>query len=56
MSIHAGFSHNGSGPSAFGGADKWPTVRLEIPFCEGQEDRRDDFVDKLKAFIERELS
>jgi len=37
--MELGHSINGSGPHAFGGAEEWPCLRIEIGFEVGQEKR-----------------
>jgi hypothetical protein len=50
--VELGYSYNGSGGAAFGGADKWPTVRASVSFQEGEEAKRDEFGKRLLALIE----
>lgn len=52
--IELSYQYNGSGPSAFGGAEKWPVVKLEISFQEGEEAKRAAFVRRLVGFLESE--
>lgn len=54
--IKAHFHYNGSGPSAFGGAECWPVVTLEVPFPAGEIKQRDQFVDALQAFLDTQFN
>ena len=44
--------HNGSGPSAFGGASSWPAVKLVASLPTGREDLADELVRELAATVE----
>jgi hypothetical protein len=53
--IELGYSYNGGGEDAFGGARKWPTLRIEISFEEGHELSRNALAAALIAEIDRHL-
>jgi hypothetical protein len=46
------YKHNGSGKEAFGGAEKWPYVRLEVCFQEGEEQKAWVFSRKLINIVD----
>lgn len=45
------YAFNGSGPKAFGGAVKWPVIKLRVAFEEGKEEDRAHFAEALKQFV-----
>jgi len=47
--------YNGSGDDAFGGAEEWPHLKLNLGFEEGQEIEAAAFAEKLMEFIDHEL-
>lgn len=50
--IEIGYHYNGSGKQAFGGAEKWPSLKIQIDFEEGQEDSAKLFLKKLQPHID----
>ena len=49
------YQSNGSGPNAYGGAERWPGVSCDVSFQEGQEEKARTFYSKLKVLIEEEF-
>lgn len=46
------YHYNGSSDNAFGGAEKWPVLTLNIDFETGKEQERDKLVEELKKFLD----
>lgn len=55
IQLECSHNYNGSGKTAFGGADKWPHLKLSVSFRQGDYKTRDEFAAKLQAFIDKEL-
>lgn len=54
--IEEHFNYNGSGPKAFGGAQKWPVLTVHIAFTVGvRRERIQYLIKKLKHFIDTEV-
>ncbi len=51
--VKTAYHFNGSSNDAFGGAEQWPVVSMEITFEEGEEEKALKFAKKLMAFIEK---
>jgi len=45
-------NYNGSGKSAFGGANEWPVVKVHIPFMAGANAEAAAFAEKLQSWLE----
>lgn len=53
VAIESGHKKNGSGPQAFGGADTWPCLKVDINFQTGDEQTRDRLEKKLIDFLKQ---
>jgi len=49
--IECGYGYNGGGKEAFGGAVKWPILRVEVSFTEGQEGLRDEIAKRVMDLV-----
>jgi hypothetical protein len=45
-------NYNGSGPTAFGGADSWPAVTVRVSLPVGEEEAAEELAQKLALVIE----
>jgi hypothetical protein len=52
IQIRAHFNYNGSGPSFFGGAKKWPVITVHFPLPEDWIEIRDHLVTRFADFCE----
>jgi len=54
--LEIGFSYNGSGKEAFGGADQWPTIKIKIAFPSDRQDLANTIGKELMEWIDERLS
>jgi len=50
--VSAIYHYNGSGKESFGGADKWPVIRVIFSLPEGRTETRDKIAIELTEFCE----
>lgn len=55
IQIRAAYHHNGSGPQAFGGAQTWPHLEIQIGASVGEEKRLAGLAQKIAKLIEEEF-
>lgn len=53
IEIEKHYHYNGSGKQAFGGAEKWPVLTLQIDFETGKEQECNKLAEQLKQFIDK---
>jgi hypothetical protein len=49
-------NYNGSGQSAFGGADEWPVLTAHFSFPVGSENKRNELATQIMALADKLLS
>ena len=54
--VKNGWNYNGSGKTAFGGAEKWPVVTVSVSFPEGEDCLAAWFAEEARTFVDKFLS
>jgi len=52
LEIDCKWHYNGSGGDAFGGAEHWPYIQIEMALVSGEEELRDKIAEEFKDFCE----